>query len=131
MSHSFLKTGVFRTRSPNPRFGDISKKLQQDIATCATFSSLSLKSIFHWSETGFVLGTQSREQEINNMKSICPTRNLPLHTQRELYSIGSHWVSCWAFLGLRWALFAQVGHYSLTIVVALGPQGFLDTNMLI
>ena len=51
----------------------------------------------------------AREQETNNMNSTCPTQIEPLHTQRELYSTGS----CWVSPGF-----------------ALGPPGFFDTNML-
>ena len=31
----------------------------------------------------------------------------------------------------RWVLYARVGHYWLALGVALGPQSFLDTNMLV
>ena len=41
------------------------------------------------------------------------------NAQRDLYSASSH-------SGARWALQARVGHYRL----ALGSQGFLDTNIL-
>ena len=42
----------------------------------------------------------------------------------ELYSTGSHWGSSMAFL-------ARVEHCWLMLGVPLGPQGFLDTNMLV
>ena len=33
--------------------------------------------------------------------------------------------------GSHWALLTRVGHYWLALGVALGPQGFLDINMLV
>ena len=36
------------------------------------------------------------------MKYTCPTRTLPLRTQRELHSTGLCWGSCWVDRGSRW-----------------------------
>ena len=78
-------------------------------------------------ETGFALGTQSEGTGIKQHEIYMPNATLLLRTQRELYSIGSHWV----FIGSCWALLAYVRHYWLASGVALGPQGFPDNNMLV
>ena len=71
------------------------------------------KSIFHWK---LCSRFQPNEIDTNSMKSTWPTQTQNLHTQRESYSICSHWARTGLvyMLGSRWVLWG----------FALGPRSF-------
>ena len=72
-----------------------------ELSSCLHTPCRTLKPVFHHSRW-VIFAKPTRKRFTNNMKCTWPTQIKSLHTQRELYSTGSCWSSCWVRMGLRW-----------------------------